>query len=134
MKKCSVCNSELPDTYVACPNCGSNQLISDQVYNGYIPQPVQQSFMQNMQQNGTYNTPYINQQQSIKNNFNAITGFICALIGFFFFSLVLSMVGLFCGIAALAQINKTNEKGKGFAITAIIIGCLELLLHIYILF
>ena len=30
MKICSSCRSQLPDTYTACPNCGSTNLVMDQ--------------------------------------------------------------------------------------------------------
>jgi hypothetical protein len=51
----------------------------------------------------------------------SVVGFILSLISIFGFGLF-GIIGLILGIVGLTQLNKTTEKGKGFAISAIIIG------------
>ena len=51
MKICIKCNSQLPDMYVACPNCGETQLVMSQ-NNNYNQQPMmQQQYNYYMMQN-----------------------------------------------------------------------------------
>ncbi len=42
----------------------------------------------------------------------------------FVFTFIISIVGFIMAIIALVQIKKTGEKGKGFAIAAIVINCI----------
>ena len=56
-----------------------------------------------------------------KNNKNAIIGFVLSVIAIFGVGLA-GIVGMIFGIIALTQIKRTNEKGKGWAIAAIVIG------------
>jgi hypothetical protein len=51
----------------------------------------------------------------------SVVGFIFSLISIFGFGLF-GIIGLILGIVGLTQLNKITEKGKGFAISAIIIG------------
>lgn len=56
-----------------------------------------------------------------KNNRNAIIGFVLSAISIFGIGLA-GIIGMIFGIVALTQIKYTHEKGKGWAIAAIIIG------------
>ena len=56
-----------------------------------------------------------------KNNKNAIIGFVLSAFSFFGVGLA-GIIGVIFGIVALTQIKHTHEKGKGWAIAAIIIG------------
>lgn len=58
-------------------------------------------------------------------NIISIIGFICALVG-------LSLIGVILGHIGLSQIAKRDERGKGFAIAALILGYLGLLATIVI--
>ncbi|PIZ62214.1 hypothetical protein COY16_05020 [Candidatus Roizmanbacteria bacterium CG_4_10_14_0_2_um_filter_39_13] len=60
-------------------------------------------------------------KSSQKNNKNAITGFMISIISIFGIGLA-GIIGMIFGIIALTQIKYTQEKGKGWAIAAIIIG------------
>jgi len=63
----------------------------------------------------------ISETVSLKNNKCAIIGFVLSLISIFGVGLA-GIVGMIFGIVALNQIKYTKERGKGLAITAIIIG------------
>jgi len=56
-----------------------------------------------------------------KYNKPAIIGLIFSIISIFGFGLS-GIIGFILGIVSLTQIKYTNEKGKGMAIAAIIIG------------
>lgn len=60
-------------------------------------------------------------EESQKTNKSAIVGFILSIVSIFGIGLA-GIVGIVLGIVALVQIKHTNEKGKGIAIAAIIIG------------
>lgn len=58
----------------------------------------------------------------------AIAAFVCGLL---FFVPLLSFIAVILGIVALVQLSRnSHEKGKGFAITAIIIGLLVSVMYI----
>ncbi len=66
-------------------------------------------------------------------NVFALIGFIAAILGFLLllvtgFPFLMGTLGLIFGIIGLSQINKGNGTGRGFAITAIILGGLIILL------
>jgi hypothetical protein len=56
-----------------------------------------------------------------KYNKSAIIGLALSIVAVFGLGLA-GLVGFILGIVALAQIKHTNEKGKGLAIAAIIVG------------
>jgi len=56
-----------------------------------------------------------------KNNKNSIIGFVLSAISIFGVGLA-GIIGMIFGIVALTQIKHTHEKGKGWAIAAIVIG------------
>lgn len=55
------------------------------------------------------------------NNKNAIIGFVLSVISIFGVGLA-GIIGMIFGIVAVTQIKHTHEKGKGWAIAAIVIG------------
>lgn len=59
--------------------------------------------------------------ESLKNNKNAIIGFLLSAISIFGVGLA-GIIGMILGIVALTQIKHTHEKGRGWAIAAIVIG------------
>ncbi len=66
-------------------------------------------------------------------NIFALLGFIAALLGFLLliilgFPFFMGTLGLVFGIIGISQINRGNGTGRGFAITAIILGGLIILL------
>jgi hypothetical protein len=66
----------------------------------------------------------INDSVSLKNNKTSIWGFTLSLIAMFTGLGLLAYIGMTCGIIGLIQIKKNKQKGKGLAITAIIIGAI----------
>jgi len=56
-----------------------------------------------------------------KTNKNAIIGFVLSIISIFGVGLA-GIIGMIFGIVAITQIKHTHEKGKGWAIAAIVIG------------
>ena len=67
-----------------------------------------------------------NQQENQEYNTLSIVAFI--------FAFLFPPVGFILGIIALSQIKKTNEKGRGLAIAAIIIGAIFFLFLILMVF
>ena len=57
----------------------------------------------------------------------ALTGFITSLVGLFVFPVLLGLLSIIFGAIGLSRINKNPEKykGKGFGITALILGIIE---------
>jgi len=51
----------------------------------------------------------------------------------FIFMFIIAPVGLILGIIALSQIKKTNEKGKGLALAAVIVGIISLVVIIVVI-
>lgn len=94
---------------------------------------------QNYNQNTNYNrTPNYNQNQNVpasRYNPMAIAGFITTC-GCILFGGLAGFIGLVLSLIGFHQTNVRGDKGKGFAIAGIIIGCLSvavtILLVIYI--
>lgn len=63
---------------------------------------------------------------SPRTNSLAVAGFICGLVGFFIFGVMLGPLAVVLGVVALSQIRKSGDShgGKGFAIAAIVVGAL----------
>lgn len=59
-------------------------------------------------------------------NVLSIVGFVLSLVGFNVIAIILGAVGL-------SQIKKTGERGRGFALAAIWIGAISIVLFIVIL-
>jgi Domain of unknown function (DUF4190) len=56
-------------------------------------------------------------------NFLAIIGFVVSLLGF-------NIVAIILGAVGLSQIKKSGDRGRGFALAAIWIGAISLVLGI----
>ena len=63
----------------------------------------------------------------------AIISFVLSLVGLPLLSLGLGLTGIIWGAISLGRLNKSNAKGKGFAISAIAIGALDVILGIIVL-
>jgi peptidyl-prolyl cis-trans isomerase B (cyclophilin B) len=59
-------------------------------------------------------------------NVLGIVGFILAIVGF-------NVIAIILGAVALSQIKRTGEKGRGFALAAIWVAIIEIVLFIVIL-
>lgn len=58
-------------------------------------------------------------------NVLSVVGFVLSLVGFNVIAIILGAIGL-------SQIKKTGQRGRGFAIAAIIIGAVSIVLFIII--
>lgn len=67
---------------------------------------------------------------STKHNALAIVGFIMSVVSLFRYGLILGPLGLIFSIIGLVQISKNASKGKGLAITGILIGLIMTILSI----
>lgn len=99
MKYCSHCGSELLDEAALCPKCGCmvNEIVTTTTV-----------------------------KEKLKTNVCALIGFILSLASALFFTNpfgLLALAGLILSIIGLIQIGRDSTlKGKGFAITGIIVG------------
>lgn len=58
----------------------------------------------------------------------AIAGFVISIAGLPLLGFIASILGLVFGIVALSKIKKYDQRGKGFAIAAIVLGGLGVLI------
>lgn len=123
-KTCKYCGNVLEDGDNFCQKCGA---VADSVQDsnpGMSAQAnanVTNNF--NQQQNTTVNNTYAGKTSGI-----AIGGFVCSLIGFWVFGVVLGIVAISLGAAALNHMKTfPEEKGKGLAIAAIVIGIIDII-------
>jgi hypothetical protein len=65
-------------------------------------------------------------QRAQGTNVLGVVGFILALVGF-------NIIAIILGAVALSQIKRTGEKGRGFALAAIWVAIIEIVLFIVIL-
>lgn len=117
MKICNNCGTQLEDNYRVCPNCGmvvTNEVQQPNLING-VPNYIEQ--YQNIQRN--------------KTNTVALVGLVLSIISLLIFPFILGLAGASCGFSGVSQINKTGEKGKGYAIASIVIGIFSIGYAIY---
>jgi hypothetical protein len=81
----------------------------------------------------------LTKKQQIKNKLDdggsngmAIAGFVCSLVGLFFFGIILGALGIIFSSIGLAKYSKTG-KGLGFAITGLFVGILDIVLTLLLL-
>ena len=61
-----------------------------------------------------------------KTNSKALTAFILSVVGFFFFGIILGIIGIVMGNNAMNEINQETEKGYNLAKAAKIIGIVDI--------
>lgn len=110
MKYCTHCGAELLDEAVICPKCGC--------WVNSASKPSGQS--------------------KAKTNACAIVGFILSMVSILFvtsFWNLMALAGLIVSGVGLRQLVKNDEqKGKGFAISGVVVGAFLLLLTLFIWF
>ena len=62
-----------------------------------------------------------------KQNSMALTSFIIALVGLLVAGLPCGIVAIVLGIVGLVKFDATKEKGKGFAITGLVVGVIDVI-------
>ncbi len=113
-KLCPFCGEKIKYIAIKCRFC--NEMLDKQADSGKISAPKNNSLQDK-------NVITDTKPQAIETKYNklSIFSFISSFVSIFGFGLF-GLIGLILGLVSLSQINKTTDKGKVFAITAIIIG------------
>lgn len=150
MKFCSNCGNELKENAKFCASCGTpvteetkkveekiDEALNDVVAevnnesNKEVVKDVQENVVvtnnSDSVQVGITEKTAINEQ---KTNTMSLVGFILSIVSIVCCCCSFSGLALILSIIGLIQINKTNEKGKGFAITGIVVGGIGVILLI----
>ena len=123
-RTCKYCGNVLEDGDNFCQKCGA---VADSVQDSNPGMSAQANANVtnnnfNQQQNTTANNAYAGRTSGI-----AIGGFVCSLIGLFVAGIILGIVSISLGAAALNHMKTfPEEKGKGLAIAAIVIGIIDI--------
>lgn len=122
-KFCSNCGNMISEDSKFCNKCGAST-----GNNEFINNNVEGS---NQNINTTVNK-VDNNQQTTKANGLAIASFVVSLVGLLIFGLPCGIIALSMGLTALKRINLFPEmKGKGLAISGIVIGSIDI---VFVLF
>lgn len=129
---CTKCGNKNDDGSSFCGNCGAALVSNDNNNSAYAASDMNNQYNPNVQNVNTYCNPqqngYYNQAQNnsySKMNSMALAGFI---VSFFF-----GLVGLILSLIGFHQTRVRGERGKGFAIAGIVIGCLSVISTIWII-
>lgn len=126
---CTKCGNKNDDNSSFCGICGAPLVNVNQNNSSYSNTNMNNQYNQNVNpyynqsQNGYWN-PVQNNSVS-KLNAMALAGFI---VSFFF-----GLVGLILSIIGFHQTRVRGERGKGFAIAGIVLGCLSVISTIWII-
>ena len=131
-RTCKYCGNTLGEGDNFCQKCGA---VADAVEDNKAGMAAQANEnVNNTVDNMANNTNNYQQQASSSNAYDgrtsgiAIGGFVCSLIGFFVMGVVLGIIAISLGAAALNHMKTfPNEKGKGLAIASIVIGIIDII-------
>ncbi len=73
-------------------------------------------------------------EAELKFNGVAIASFVCGLVGIFYYQFPCGVAALITGIIGTVKFDKNKEKGKWMAIVGIILGAVEILFAILVVF
>ena len=119
-RTCKYCGNVLADGDNFCQKRGA---VADAVQDS-APGMAAQA---NQTANNNFNNQQVNSGYQGKTSGIAIGGFVCSLIGFWVFGIILGIVAISLGAAALNHMKTfPEEKGKGLAIAAIVIGIIDI--------
>lgn len=122
-RTCKYCGSELADGDNFCQKCGA---VADSVQDNE-PGMAAQANQTNQTTNNFNNQQQVNSVYQGKTNGTAIGAFVCSLIGFWVAGIILGIIAISMGVAALNHMKTfPEEKGKGLAIAAIVIGIIDI--------
>ena len=120
-RTCKYCGNVLEDGDNFCQKCGA---VADAVQDS-APGMAAQA---NQTANNNFNNQQVNSGYQGKTSGIAIGGFVCSLIGFWIAGIILGIVAISLGATALNHMKTfPEEKGKGLAIAAIVIGIIDII-------
>lgn len=70
----------------------------------------------------------------LKFNGVAIASFVCSLVGLFYYQFPCGVAALITGIIGVIKFDNNKEKGKWMAIVGIVLGAIEILFTILVVF
>ena len=126
-KYCSNCGTKMNEADRFCPNCGkdSNAGATPEQNNTVVQQ---QSVNNNTQPN--YNN--VVQGGTRKVNGLAVASFVCSMVGIVVFGIIMGILAICFGAVGLSRTKYfPEESGKGFAITGIVVGIIEVIIMIF---
>ena len=123
-KYCTNCGTKMNETDRFCSNCGADSNSGDSsVQNNNVVQPN----VNNTQANNN-----VVQGGTKKTNGLAVTSFVCSMVGIVVFGLVMGILAICFGAVGLSRTKYfPEESGKGFAITGIVVGIIEVIIMIF---
>ena len=124
-KFCTNCGTKMNETDRFCPNCGTDSNTgATPVQNNNV---VQQNYS-----NAQANNNNVVQGGTKKTNGLAVTSFVCSMVGIVVFGLIMGILAICFGAVGLSRTKYfPEESGKGFAITGIIVGIIEVIIMIF---
>ncbi len=125
---CTKCGSQNDDNSNFCGVCGTPLVKSGQNNSEYSASDINNQYGQNTNtysatQSGSFNQ--YNNSSVPRVNTMALAGFITSCGSIFFWGIA-GIVGLILSLIGFHQTGVKNEKGRGFAVAGIIIGCLSI--------
>lgn len=122
-KFCKNCGAKMNEADRFCQNCGTDSLGTVEQNNNV----VQQQPVNNTQQN----VNNVVQGGTKKTNGLAVTSFVCAMVGIVVAGLIMGILAICFGAVGLSRSKYfPEESGKGFAITGIVVGIIEVIIMI----
>ena len=105
---CKICGCEIPEGTNFCPRCGSDVRTSE----------------------------FVAQEENVnaapaKFSGKAIAGFILSLVGIFISAIPCGILGIIFSVMGNKEIATSNKKGKGLAISGLIISIVDIVLGVY---
>lgn len=117
-RTCKFCGKTINDGDKFCQGCGAS--VENEVVQETLNNNVQNNINTNPQYNQTNNN-------AGKTNPSAVAGFVCSLVGLFFAGIFLGVLAICLGVSAKKHIKIfENEKGKGLATAAVVIGIIDI--------
>lgn len=123
-KFCTNCGAKMNETDRFCPNCGADSNTG--------ATPVQNNVVQQNYSNAQANNNNVVQGGTKKTNGLAVTSFVCSMVGIVVFGLIMGILAICFGAVGLSRSKYfPEESGKGFAVTGIVVGILEVIVMIF---
>ncbi len=133
MKFCIYCGTQLDEGVRFCPNCGAS--ISEQSASQEQPTSQEQPAFAASPASPAQPTQSTQSAQPVQNpkcNGFAIASLVLGIVSYVAWLCCLNSItcilAIIFGIVALVQIGKGNQKGKGMAITGLILGIVMVIL------